>query len=398
MITNEVYVLSAVRTPIGKFCGALRDIPATELGGIAIRESVRRANIRPEAVDEVLFGNVLPGLGQHPARQAMLYAGIPVEKTANLVGKVCGSGFETIIKAAQMIKSGDREVVVACGAENMSRAPFLLSNPRSARKYGDDSVAAYMKNYGDANLVDSLRLEGLTDASTGFPMYKMGDIVAEKYKLSREAIDEFAFESHRRAFNAAGKGLFKEETVPVQTRDGSHLSMDEGIRYDTTLEKMADLKALEGCSRTTAGNSSTINDGSSSLVLCSREKAKYLNPIAKVIGYYEVGAPSEMVMEAPVSAVKGLIKKYHLNSKDMLMQHVEAFASASVVVRGSLGIDEKRFNPKGGAVSYGHPLGASGGINSTTLIYGMKSLGYNRGIVTGCVGGGEGVALAFELC
>jgi acetyl-CoA C-acetyltransferase len=388
-MTNEVYILSAVRTPVGKYLGKLTPMTAPQLGAVVIREAIERATIKPTDVDEVIMGNVISaGLGQNPARQAAIYAGVPVEKAAFTLNKVCGSGLRAVMSAAQAIKAGDIEIAVAGGMESMSNAPHLLRNHRSGKKYGNDA------------LVDAMEYDGLWDVYNNYPMTRTGDIIAEKYKLTRKEIDEFACRSHKLASEATNTGRFKAEIKPVEVRpykgEPYLFDTDEGIRPDSTIEKLAKLNPVNGCNVITSGNASQLSDGASALVIASQRKLEELKiePLARIVDYSVSGVSPELVMEAPIPAVKKLLEKCKLNVDDVgLYEHNEAFGSASVAVYKTLGIDLDRFNVKGGAIALGHPLGASGARILTTLIYAMYDRKVENGIATLCLGGGNGVAM-----
>ena len=390
---REVIIARPVRTPVGKFGRSLRDVQATELGALVIREAVRRAGITPEDVDEVIMGNVISaGLGQNPARQAAIHAGLPVEVGALTINKVCGSGLKAIMLGAQAIRAGDAEVVAAGGMESMSNAPYLIRYMRWGLKFGD------------AKIIDSMIQDGLQDAYHKYHMGVTGEIIAEKYGITREEADEFALNSHRKAVKATNEGNFKEEIVPVEVPrdDGSQdlLERDECPRPDTSKASLAKLKPVfKENGILTAGNSSQLSDGASALVLASKEKAERLGiePWVRVVDYAAGGVKPELVMEAPIPTVKALLKKTQLSMDDMdLVEHNEAYASASLVVARELNVDMKKFNIKGGAVALGHPIGCSGARILTTLIYALKETKGSRGLATLCLGGGNAVAMIVE--
>jgi acetyl-CoA C-acetyltransferase len=391
---KEIVILSGVRTAIGRFNGALKDIPAQQLGAITIKEALRRAGIDGSVVDEVLMGNVVSaGLGQNPARQAMIHAGLPVSIGATTVNKVCGSGLKTVMMAAQAIKAGDAELIVAGGMENMNRGPYLLTNARTGYRLGD------------GKLIDAMIYDGLWDVYNDFHMGNTGEIIAEKYNVTREDADKFALRSHQKAMEAIKTGEFKEEIVPVEIpqRKGEPIifDTDEGVREDTSLEKLAKLKPVfrkDGL--VTAGNASQISDGGAAVVVASRAKAEKLGckPMAKIVDYNTGGVKPELVMEAPIPTVRALMKKTGFSMDDIeLFEHNEAFASASVAVSKELGIPLEKFNVHGGAVAMGHPIGCSGARVLVTLLYALKHRRLKRGLATLCLGGGNAVAMIVEM-
>ncbi len=390
---REVVLARPVRTPVGKFGRSLRGVQATELGALVVGEAVRRAGIKPNEVDEVIIGNVISaGLGQNPARQAALHAGLPPEVGAVTINKVCGSGLKAVMLAAQAIRAGDAEVIVAGGMESMSNAPYLIRYLRWGLKFGD------------ASIIDSMIRDGLQDAYHKYHMGVTGEIIAEKYGIKREEVDDFALGSNRKAVKAINEGGFKEETIPVQIpqEDGSTgvLEVDECPRPDTSKSKLGKLKPVfkeDGI--LTAGNSSQLSDGAAAVVLASKEKAQQLGiePMARVVDYASGGVKPELVMEAPIPTVRALLRKTQLRANDLdLVEHNEAYASASLVVIRELGLDMKKFNVKGGAVALGHPIGCSGARILTTLIYALKDTGGSRGLATLCLGGGNAVAMIVE--
>jgi acetyl-CoA C-acetyltransferase len=391
---KEIVILSGVRTAIGRFNGMLKDIPAQQLGAITIKEALKRAGIDGSVVDEVLMGNVVSaGLGQNPARQAMIHAGLSVSIGATTVNKVCGSGLKTVMMAAQAIKAGDAELIVAGGMENMNRGPYLLRNARSGYRLGD------------GKLIDAMIYDGLWDVYNDFHMGNTGEIIAEKYNVTREDADKFALRSHQKAMEAIKTGEFKEEIVPVEIpqRKGEPIlfDTDEGVREDTSLEKLAKLKPVfrkDGL--VTAGNASQISDGGAAVIVTSREKAEKLGckPMAKIVDYNTGGVKPELVMEAPIPTVRALMKKTGFSMDDIeLFEHNEAFASASVAVSRELGIPLEKFNIHGGAVAMGHPIGCSGARVLVTLLYALKHRGLKRGLATLCLGGGNAVAMIVEM-
>ncbi len=389
---NQPVILSAVRTPIGRFGGGLKAQTATQLGAIVVREAIRRAGVDPTKVDECIMGNVISaGLGQNPARQAALHGGLPPEVSALTINKVCGSGLKAVMIAADVISAGKGALFVAGGMESMTNAPYLLEKARFGYKLFD------------SQLVDALVRDGLWDVFNDFHMGNTGEIIAERHNVSREAADEFSLWSHQKAVRAVKGGLFKDEIVPVEVRSKKgpvKVSDDEGPREDTTLDALAKLKPVfRGDGVLTAGNSSSINDGASALVVADPVKAEELGlePIARIVDYNTAGMKPELIMEAPIPAVESLLKRNSLQMSDIdLFEHNEAFSTASIAVKDSLGVPEDRFNVNGGAVALGHPIGCSGARVLTTLIYAMQRREAFRGIATLCLGGGNAVAMLVE--
>ncbi len=384
----EVVIVSGARTPVGKFGRAFKDMPAVRLGAIAIREAVNRACIEMKDVEEVIMGNVISaGLGQNPARQASIYAGVPPEVGSFTVNKVCGSGLKAVMLAAQAIKAGDSEIIVAGGMENMSASPHLLRSLRWGVKFGDTSI------------VDAMVYDGLWEVYNDYHMGITGERIAEKYCITREEADEFALRSYQRALNAIKGGRFKEEIIPVETQ-GITIEKDEGVREDTSLEKLAKLPPVfkkDGI--LTAGNSSQLSDGAAALVVASARKAEELGvkPLARIIDYATAGTKPEDVMEAPIPAVKKLLEKTGFAIDDMdLVEHNEAYASASIAIARELGINLEKFNVKGGAIALGHPIWCSGARILVTLLYALKERRLKRGLATLCLGGGNAVAMIVE--
>lgn len=391
-MTREVIITSAVRTPIGNFLGALSSFSATELGGKVIEEAIKRSQIRKEDVDEVIMGNVLPfGLGQNPARQAMIKAGLPMAGGAITVNKVCGSGLKAVMLAAQVIKAGDAEVIVAGGMESMSRVPYYLENARTGYRLWD------------GKLVDGMVHDGLWDVVNDYHMGFTAEIQSTKFKISREEQDQFAWESNQKALKATREGKFKEEILPVAlpSKKGEPilLDTDEGPR-DTDLQSLLKLKSVfkEG-GVVTAGNSSKISDGASALVLMSVEKAQQLGvrPLAKVGAQAAAGVELEDVLVAPIQSIPKVLKKAGLTLEEIdLFEINEAFSATTVAIIKALGIDREKVNVKGGAVALGHPIGASGARVLTTLLYAMKEREAKRGMASLCLGGAEAVSLIVE--
>ncbi|MYB31026.1 MAG: acetyl-CoA C-acetyltransferase [Acidobacteria bacterium] len=387
-----VWISSAVRTPIGKLLGGLSPLSAPKLGALVVREAVERAAAPPDAVDEVILGNVLTaGLGQNPARQAAIGAGLPAGVGALTVNKVCGSGLKAVMLARQAILAGDADVVVAGGMESMSNAPHLLSGMRTGSKMGDGS------------LVDSMVHDGLTDAFEDIHMGETAERVADRYAVSRKAMDEYAAESQRRAHAATEAGRFAGEILPVEVparRGAVVVERDESIRPDATAESLARLRPVfRKDGRVTAGNAPGVNDGASALLIASDAAVRRhgLPRLARITGQAVSGLEPEWVMMTPVPAVRKLLERlgWSVDGVD-LFEINEAFAAQAVAVRSELGLPEDRTNVNGGAVALGHPIGASGARILTTLLYLLRERGLDRGVASLCLGGGNGVALGVE--
>ncbi len=374
---------------MGKYGRAFRNVEAVKLGSTAIAEAVNRAGLVPADIEEVLMGNVISaGLGQNPARQAALAAGLPDRVGAVTINKVCGSGLQAVMFAADMIRAGSADVLLAGGMESMSRAPYLVKEARWG--IGINNVP----------FIDAMVNDGLWDAYNQFHMGVTGEIVAERFKISREDMDRFALESHRRAASATQEGRFKEQIVPVDVPGSGRVEVDEGIRSDTSLEKLSKLPPVfrEG-GQVTAGNASQLSDGGAAMVVLSREAADRhgVTPLARVVAYNTVGIKPEWVMEAPIPGVRKLLKKTGLSVDEIdLFEHNEAYAAASLGVMRELGIPQEKFNVNGGAVALGHPIGCSGARVLTTLAYAMKDRGAKRGLATLCLGGGNAVSMIIE--
>jgi len=389
---RQVVITSAVRTAIGNFLGGLSSLSATELGGKVIEEAVKRSKIRKEDVDEVIMGNVLPfGLGQNPARQAMIKAGLPMSGGAITVNKVCGSGLKAVMLAAQAIAVGDADVIVAGGMESMSRTPYYLENARTGYRLWD------------GKLVDGMVHDGLWDVVNDYHMGYTAEFQSKKFNISREEQDLFAHESNLRAMMAIREKKFKQEILPVSipSRKGEPIifDTDEGPR-ETDLKSMAKLKSVfkEG-GGVTAANSSKISDGASALVVMSEEKARALGvePTVRVGAQAATGVELEDVLVAPIQSIPKALKKAGLSLKEIdLFEINEAFAATTVAIIKTLGIDRERVNVNGGAVALGHPIGASGARILTTLLYAMKERGAKRGMASLCLGGAEAVSLIVE--
>ena len=389
---REVVITSAVRTAVGNFLGSLSSFSATELGGKIIEEAVRRSRIEKREVDEVIMGNVLPfGLGQNPARQAMIKAGLPMEGGALTVNKVCGSGLKAVMLAAQVILAGDAEVIVAGGMESMSRTPYYLDNARTGYRLWD------------GKLVDGMVHDGLWDLVKDYHMGFTAEIQSKKFNVSREEQDQFALESNLKALEAIRGGKFKEEILPIsipsKKGEPALFETDEGPR-ETDLRSMAKLKPVfKNDGVVTAANSSKISDGASALVLMSMERARALgvNPIAKVGAQGAAGVELEDVLVSPIRSIPKVLKKAGLSLGDIdLFEINEAFAATTVAVIKTLGIDRDKVNVHGGAVALGHPIGASGARILTTLLHAMKDRGLRRGMASLCLGGAEAVSLIVE--
>ena len=389
---KQPVILSATRTPIGKFGGGLKDVSATKLGAIAVREAMSRAGVKPEDVEECIMGNVISaGLGQNPARQAALHGGLPPEVSAVTINKVCGSGLKAVMLAADAISAGRGELFVAGGMESMTNAPYLLEKARFGYKLFD------------SQLVDAMVRDGLWDVFNDFHMGNTGEIIAERHGISREDADRFSLWSHQKAVRAIKEGDFSEEIVSVEipSRKGAvTVSTDEGPREDTSIEVLAKLKPVfRENGILTAGNSSSINDGASALVVADGDRAQAMGaePLARIIDYSSAGMKPELIMEAPIPAVRMLLDRNNLHMDDIdLFEHNEAFSSASLAVKAALEVPDGKFNVNGGAVSLGHPIGCSGARVLTTLIYAMRKRDAHRGVATLCLGGGNAVAMLIE--
>jgi acetyl-CoA C-acetyltransferase len=390
---REAVILSAVRVPTGRFLGSLKGFPAPRLGGLVIAEAIRRAGVAPDQVDEVIMGNVVSaGLGQAPARQAALGAGLPPSVAALTVNKVCGSGLKAVMLAAQGIATGDADVVVAGGMESMSNCPYLLPKVREGLRLG----------HGTA--IDSMIHDGLWDPYNDFHMGCTGEVVARKYGVKREEQDEYALRSHQKAIAAIDAGRFREEILPVEVPqrkgDPVRFDTDESPRRDTSLEALSRLRpAFEKDGSVTAGNSPGVNDGAAALVVTSPETAQALGsrPIARIVAQAVAGVAPELVMMAPVDAVRKLWNKtgWGPDSVD-LVELNEAFSVQAVAVCRELELSQEIVNVNGGAVALGHPIGASGARVLTTLLHALADRGKRRGVAALCLGGGNGVALAVE--
>ena len=385
-------IASAVRTPMGSFRGVFSSIPATKLGSQAIAEAMKRINLRPDRVDEVYMGCVLSaGLGQAPARQASIGAGIPNSVGATTINKVCGSSLKAVIMASQAIALGEARIIVAGGMENMTRAPYLLEKARQGYRLGH------------AELVDSLVKDGLWDVYNNFHMGKGGELCAAKYRLTRNELDDFALESYRRAREAIAMGTFKQEIVPVEVpqKKGPLLAVaddEEPNRVD--LKRLRELKPVfqeEGV--LTVGNSPSCNDGAAALVVMAEEEATSLGltPMARIVGYAAAALAPEWFTIAPIDAIQLALKQTGLSLGDIdLFEINEAFSAVSLAINRELGLDPKRVNVNGGAVALGHPIGATGARILTTLVHAMEARDVRRGLASLCIGGGEALAMIVE--
>ncbi|MBM3819430.1 MAG: acetyl-CoA C-acetyltransferase [Acidimicrobiia bacterium] len=401
---EDAVIVSAVRTPTGKFLGGLKDFSAPDLGALVVREAVRRAGIDPASVQECIMGNVVSaGVGQAPARQAALRGGLADHVAALTINKVCGSGLKAVMLAAQGIATGDIEIAVAGGMESMSNAPYLLRGAREGLRMGN------------GELVDSMIHDGLRCAFEQCHMGHAGEVVATEYNIGRGQQDAFAAESHRRAAEATKAGRFKDEILPVTVRRAGSadrkassrggpaemvIDRDESIRADTTVETLGALRpAFKKDGTVTAGNAPPVNDGAAALVVMSaaRAAALKLTPMARIAGQATSGLPPKFLLMTPVDAVRRVAEKVKWRLEDVdLFELNEAFSVQAVAVLQQLGIDPQRVNVNGGAVALGHPIGASGARILTTLLYALQQRKATRGIATLCLGGGNGVALAVE--
>jgi acetyl-CoA C-acetyltransferase len=392
MISN-VYLAGGVRTAVGSFCGAFEEMPAPELGSAVLKAALERAKVSPESVEEVIFGNVLSaGLGQNVARQVALGGGLSPAVGATTVNKVCGSSLKAVMLAAQAVQCGDARVIVAGGTENMSRAPYLLEKARTGYRMGN------------GELVDSMIRDGLWDVYNDLHMGVCGDRVARKFGFSRQEQDDYAVTSFKRALAAVAKGLFADEIVPVQvTRGKEHVTVKEDEapkRFNE--EKLRKLRpAFDKEGSVTAGNASSINDGAAAVVVLSEDKVKEaaVAPQARILGYATYSGEPEWFTLAPIGAISRLLKRTGLRTEDVdLFEINEAFSVVPMAAMRELGIPHEKVNVHGGAVALGHPIGASGARTLVSLLNAMKHRRAKIGVDSLCVGGGEAVALAVELC
>jgi len=390
---KKAVIVSAVRTPVGSYGGAFKDVSAVTLGTIAVKEALKRANLKPEMVDEVIYGNVLQaGLGQNVARQVAIHAGIPDYVTSYTVNKVCGSGLKTVALAAQAIKAGDAEIVVVGGTENMSQAPYLLPNNRWGQRMGNGQVIDYMV------------ADGLTDIFNNYHMGITAENIVEKYGLTREEQDKLACDSQNRAEKARAEGRFKEEIVAVEIpqRKGDPIvvSEDEYIKSGTTMETLGKLRpAFKKDGSVTAGNASGINDGAAALVVMSEEKAKELGleVMAEIVSYASGGVDPAIMGTGPIPASTKALEKAGMKIEEIdLVEANEAFAAQALSVAKDLNFDMEKVNVNGGAIAIGHPIGASGARILVTLLHEMEKRDNKTGLATLCIGGGQGIAMVVK--
>ena len=392
MSNKEVVIVSAVRTAIGSFGGAFKDVSAPQLGSVVIKEALAKAGLAPDSVDEVIMGNVLQaGLGQNPARQAAMAAGLPQEVSSMTINKVCGSGLKAVHLATQAILAGDADIVVAGGMENMSQAPYLLKGARDGFRMGDQK------------LVDTLVADGLTCSFNDYHMGVTAENLCDRYSLTREEQDEFAANSQQKAVKAIEEGKFKDEIVPVEVKKKKEIltiDTDEYPRKGTTAEKLGVLRpAFKKDGSVTAGNASGINDGAAVVVVMSKEKAEELGikPLVKILANASSGVDPSIMGIGPVTAVKKAMEKSGQSVDEMdLVEANEAFAAQALAVGKELQFDTEKLNVNGGAIALGHPIGASGARILVTLIHEMKRRESKKGLATLCIGGGQGVATIVE--
>ena len=386
-------IVGAVRTAIGKFMGTLASLPATQLGATAVAEVIERTGIQPDQIDEVIMGNVVgAGLGQNPARQASIGGGVPDSVPAVTVNKVCGSGLKAVMMAAQSIKCGDAKLIVAGGMESMSNTPYLLTSARTGFRMGHQQA------------LDSMIHDGLWDAFNDYHMGNTGEVVAERYEVSREEQDQWALESHQKAAAAIDAGQFTREIVPIEVprrkKDPLLFDTDEAPRRDTSLEALAKLRpAFKKDGTVTAGNAPGVNDGASAIVVTSVDQAKALGltPRAEIVAYAASGLAPELVMMAPEKAIRSVWEKTGWRLDDVDLYEInEAFSVQQVALAGALGIPREKHNVRGGAVALGHPIGASGARVLTTLLHALEDRDEEKGIASLCLGGGNAVAMAIR--
>ncbi len=391
--SQDVVIVSACRTPMGKFLGNLSSLPAPRLGAITIAEAVKRAGIDPTLIDEVLMGTVVPaGQGQAPARQAAIGAGLPPQVGATTLNKVCGSGLKAVMLGAAMIRAGDADIIVAGGMESMSNAPYLLPQARTGYRLGD------------ATLKDAVVYDGLWCAFEDYHMGNSAEFIADQFEISREEMDAFALKSHQKAVAAIQAGRFKAEIVPVEVpqRKGPPrlIETDEGPRPDTSLEALGRLKpAFKAGGKVTAGNSPGLTDGASALVVMSRKKADELGvkPLARITGYAQTAVEPLWLFIAPVHAIRQLYERTGLKQEEVdLFEINEAFAAQMLADDQELELDWDKVNVNGGAIALGHPIGCSGARVLTTLIYALTDRGLKTGVAALCLGGGEAVTMSIE--
>ncbi len=390
---RDVVIASMARTPVGTFSGALKDVPVVDLGITVVKEVLQRAKLKPEQVENVILGHVLQAAqGQNTARQVLIHSGIPQEVPAMTINKVCASGLRSVSLAAQIIKAGDADIIVAGGMENMSATPYALMKARWGYRMGD------------SNLVDMMIKDGLWDAFNQYHMGITAENVAEKWKLTREELDEFALGSQNKAEEAVNSGRFKDEIIPVEIPqrkgDPKIFDTDEHPRLGATMETLAKLKpAFKKDGVVTAGNASGINDGAAAAVVMSADKAEELGiePLCRIVSYASAGVDPAIMGTGPIPASKKALEKAGWKVDDLdLIEANEAFASQAVVVNRELGWDVEKVNVNGGAIAIGHPIGASGARILTTLLFEMMKRDAKKGIATLCIGGGQGAAITIE--
>ena len=389
---NRVAIVSAKRTAIGSFGGSLKDVPAARLGGNLVKQALESINLDPNLVDEIIFGNVLQtGLGQNVARQIAVNAGIPKEKSAFVVNKVCGSGLKSVVLGAQSIMLGDNDIVICGGVENMSAAPHYTKNARFGQKLGS------------FELEDTIINDGLTDAFENYHMGITAENIAQQYNITREEQDEFALKSQKKAALAIENNLFTEEIAPIivkTRREEISFNTDEFVRANTTLESLAQLRpAFKKDGTVTAGNASGINDGAACVILMSENRAKELglDVLGYIEGYASAGLDNKVMGLGPVPATKKVLEKLNLNIEDIdLFEMNEAFAAQSIAVTHLLNLDESKVNTRGGAISLGHPIGASGCRILVTLVHALIKDNKEKGVCSLCIGGGQGIAMVIS--
>ena len=389
---NRVAIVSAKRTAIGSFGGSLKDVPAARLGGNLVKQALESINLDPNLIDEIIFGNVLQtGLGQNVARQIAVNAGIPKEKSAFVVNKVCGSGLKSVVLGAQSIMLGDNDIVICGGVENMSAAPHYTKNARFGQKLGS------------FELEDTIINDGLTDAFENYHMGITAENIAQQYNITREEQDEFALKSQKKAALAIENNLFTEEIAPIivkTRREEISFNTDEFVRANTTLESLAQLRpAFKKDGTVTAGNASGINDGAACVILMSENRAKELglDVLGYIEGYASAGLDNKVMGLGPVPATKKVLEKLNLNIEDIdLFEMNEAFAVQSIAVTRLLNLDESKVNTRGGAISLGHPIGASGCRILVTLVHALIKDNKEKGVCSLCIGGGQGIAMVIS--
>jgi len=385
---KNIVITTAVRTPIGVFCGSLKDIQAKDLGAQVIKQAIKKSNLNPQDIDEIIMGQVLTGAtGQNPARQAAIKAGIPVEKTAYLINQVCGSGLRAVAAGYQSIISNDSRIVIAGGQESMTNAPHAINFPNK-------------KKIDESKLVDTMIKDGLWDAFNGYHMGITAENVATKWQITRKDQDDFALSSQLKAEKAQKEGKFKDEIIPVILEGKKKLTIDEHPRKDMTLERLEKLKpSFKSDGTVTPGNASGINDGAAAVILMSGEEAKKrnLNPLAKIISWATCGVDPSLMGSGPIPASKTALKKAGWKISDLdLIESNEAFAAQSLAVIKDLGLPKDKVNVNGGAIALGHPIGASGTRILVTLIHEMQKRKAKKGLATLCIGGGMGIAMCIE--